>query len=155
MEQGLNILLTIGALIGASVGLYKIFAWIRYKYHTVNKAKNPAAIVSAAAIAGGRPSLAQRKDATEAEALNLHSELDRYLDEIAKQAEEEDLRKQLVSVALTKKRIRTTSALKADMQERADAAGPETTFIYLKEAELNQMKKAKALREAEAVIDPK
>lgn len=154
MEQGLNILLTIGALIGASIGIYKLYAWLRYKYHTVNKAKNPASVVAAAVFAGGKPTLAQRKDATQAEALNLHTELDRYLDEIAKQAEEEELRKQLETVALTKRRIRTTSALKADMQERRDVAGPMTTFIAMTEAELARLKKAKAAMEAE-VADPK
>ncbi len=148
MQDGFNILLTIASVVAAIFLAWRGIAWAQYKWWRANKAKTPASVVTAAFVAGGQTTLAQRKDATEAEALNLHSELDRYLDEIAKQAEEEDFRKQLVSVALTKKRIRTTSALKADMQERADAAGPETTFIYLKEAELEQMKKAKALKDA-------
>lgn len=153
MEQGINILLTIGALIGAVIGIWKLYSWAIYRWYTVNKAKSPSKVIEAKAAAGGSMStLAQRKDATEAEALNLHSELDRYLEEIAKQAEEEDLRKQLVSVALTKKRIRTTSALKADMQERADAAGPMTTFIAMTEAELTRLKKAKAAMDAETTV---
>lgn len=149
MQDGLNILLTIASVVAAIFLAWRGLAWAQYKWWRANKSKSPAAVVTAAAFAGVSSSLAQRKDATEAEALNLHTELDRYLEEIAKQAEEEDLRKQLVSVALTKKRIRTTSALKADMQERSDAAGPMTTFIAMTEAELSRLKKAKAAMEAE------
>lgn len=149
MEQGINILLTIASIVAAIFLAWRGIAWAQYKWWRVNKAKTPATVITAAIATGGQTTLAQRKDATQAEALNLHSELDRYLDEIAKQAEEEELRKQLETVALTKRRIRTTSALKADMQERHDAAGPMTTFIAMTEAELNRLKKAKAAMEAE------
>lgn len=143
MHDAINMLLTIGSLVAVFFLGWRGLAWAQYKWWRANKAKTPATVVTAAIATGGQTTLAQRKDATQAEALNLHSELDRYLEEIAKQNEEEELRKQLEAVALTKHRIRTSSALKADIQERRDAAGPMTTFIAMSEAELARLKKAK------------
>jgi hypothetical protein len=148
MSTAVSILLTIAGIFGAVAVIWRLRAWMLYRWYSVNKAKKPGTVVQASILSGSNTTLAQRQDATLSELMKLYDENERYMEEAAKQKEEEQLRQQLLNVAITKRRIRTVSALKADMQERADAAGPMTTFISMKEEEVKALKKAKAEMEA-------
>lgn len=147
MQEGFNILLSIGGAVAAIFLAVRAYSWVRYKWWSVNKAKNPAAVVAASIIAGGRTTLAQRQDVAEDQALTTHQEFEKYLDHLADLDKEREQREELNALAKVRRRGGVNAIKEAFYDNRMPTAGPLTTAIQLTEANLNVMKAAAAARD--------
>lgn len=150
MSTAISFLLTIGGMFGALAVLWRLRAWLQYKWMSTPKTARPKNVVAAALASGGTPpSLAQRKDTAEDQALSTHNQYEKSLDYIAELLEEQEQREELVELAKVRRRRGGVNALKeAWLDNRTPPPGPMTTFISQTELELANLKKAKAERDA-------